>query len=72
MLAPELRAARIADLKDKLKAREGKPGMASNVDAIKAQLSALEDEAAFRDKDTGEFVSVEFAIQNPGLTERVE
>ena len=69
MAAAELRAERIADLKDKLKAREGKPGMAANVETIKAQMAALEQEVAFRDKETGRFVSVAFAIQNPESVE---
>ncbi len=35
-------AQELADLKAKLKAREGKPGLAANVDAIKARIEELE------------------------------
>ncbi len=32
----------LADLKAKLKSREGKPGLAANVEAIKARIEELE------------------------------
>ncbi len=32
----------LADLRDKLKVREGKPGLAANVEAIKARIEELE------------------------------
>ncbi len=34
--------AELASLKDKLKARDGKPGFAANVEAIKARIAELE------------------------------
>ncbi len=33
----------LADLKAKLKIREGKPGLAANVEAIKARIEELEN-----------------------------
>lgn len=65
-----VREARLIDLRAKLKAREGKPGFKANVEAIKAQIADLESEDGFRDKESGEFVSLEHAIQNPESTER--
>lgn len=65
MTPDELRQSRLAELQAKLKAREGKPGFAANIEAIKRQISALESDAPFRHSETGQFVSVEFAIQNP-------
>lgn len=67
----EIRAARLADLKAKLKLRDGKPGMAANVEAIKKQISDLEAEATYRDSTSGVFVSIEHALQNPETTEVV-
>lgn len=67
----KLRAARLVDLSAKLKARAGKPGMSANVAAIEQQIADLKEEASFRDGKTKRFVSVAFAIQNPGITERV-
>lgn len=72
MSPEELRQSRLTDLRAKLKAREGKPGFAANVEMIQAQIAALESDAAFRDVETGQFVSVETAIQNPETTEPVE
>ncbi len=37
------RAEELADLQDKLKAREGKPGLAANVEAIKARIEELQN-----------------------------
>ncbi len=65
MTTNEIREARLADLQVKLKAREGKPGMAANVEAIKKQMRELEAGVAYQHDGTGQFVSVEFAIQNP-------
>ncbi len=67
-----VRAARLTDLEAKLKAREGKPGMAANVAAIKSQIADLKANATYRDPATGLFVGVEFALQNPESTEVVE
>jgi hypothetical protein len=40
------REQRIADLKAKLKAREGRPGFKVNCEEIRAQIAALEAEAS--------------------------
>lgn len=40
------REQRIANLKDKLKGREGRPGFRVNVEEIRAQIAALEAEAS--------------------------
>ncbi len=37
-------AEELVDLKAKLKAREGKPGLAANVEAIKARIEELQNE----------------------------
>lgn len=65
-----IRAQRIEALKAKLKAREGKPGFKANVEMIREQLVALEAADGFRDKESGEFVSLEHAFLNPESVER--
>lgn len=67
----DIRAERLTDLRAKLILREGKPGMAANVEAIKSQIADLEAEATYRDIATGQFVTVEYALQNPETTEVV-
>lgn len=69
----QIRAERLAVLKDKLAARKDKPGFKANVEAIEKQIYDLENPPeAFRDTESGEFVSLEHAIQNPETTERAE
>lgn len=65
MTPAEIREERLLSLRLKLKAREGKPGMAANVEAIKKQIGELEASVDYHHAETGQFVSVEFAIQNP-------
>lgn len=72
MTPAEVRAERIAVLEAKLASREDQPGMAANVAAIRKQIADLRDGVDFRDSETGQFVTIEHAIQNPGTTERVE
>ncbi len=63
----------IDDLKAKLKAREGKPGFAANVEAIKAEIARMEALTfTYRDIETGQFVTAEYAAANPDTTRRVE
>jgi hypothetical protein len=71
-MVEEIRASRLDALRAKLAAREGKPGFKDNVEAIKKQIAELEAEATYRDIASGQFVAVEYAIQNPETTERVE
>lgn len=72
MTPAEVRESRIAALQVKLKARLGKPGMAANVEAIKKQIAELEAGLDYQHADTGQFVTVEFAIQNPETAVAVE
>ncbi len=59
-------------LKAKLKMREGKPGFASNVEAIKAEIDHMDALTfTYRDNATGQFVSPEYALANPDTTRRV-
>lgn len=58
----------IAELKAKLAAREGKPGFAANVEAIKAEIARLEA-GPWRDKVSGQFVTREYAEANPDKVE---
>jgi len=71
-MSEEVRAARLEALRAKLAARKDKPGFKANVEAIEKQIYDLENADAFRHKETGEFVSLEHAIQNPETTERAE
>lgn len=70
--ANDLRDARLVELRAKLKARESNPGFASNIALMKKQIDALERDLVFRHVETKQFVSVEFAIQNPETAEVVE
>jgi len=40
------REERLAELRAKLQAREGRPGTAANVEALKARIASLEQEIA--------------------------
>lgn len=71
-MSEELRTARIEALQAKLKAREGKPGMAANVEAIKAQIAELETGHNLYRGGDGRFVDLEHMIQNPETSKRVE
>ena len=60
-------------LRAKLKLREGKPGFAANVSALKITIGLLEGETfAFRDIASGQFVTTEYALANPDTTREVE
>ena len=48
-------------VRDKLKARQGKPGFGENLEAIVTKVKGY----TFRDRKTGEFVEDEFALANP-------
>lgn len=64
---------RIDELQAKLKARQGKPGFKANVQAIEAEIASLEGHPfTFRDIETGQFVSTEYAQANPDITRKVE
>lgn len=63
----------IERLQAKLKAREGKPGFASNVEGLKVEIGRLEALTfTYKSKVTGQFVTAEFALANPTTTYRVE
>lgn len=63
----------IADLKRRADARRGKPGFTRNVAALDAEIERLEKLTfRYRDKESGEFVTAEYAVANPDETERVE
>lgn len=60
-------------LKAKLKAREGKPGFAANVEALKAEIARQEAlSILYRDNTTGQFVTAEYALAHPDTTSPVE
>lgn len=63
----------IDELKVKLAARKGKGGYAQNVREIEARIAYLESLTfTYRDKETGKFVSAEYALANPDTTRQVE
>lgn len=63
----------LSGIKAKLKMREGKPGFAANVEALKAEIERLEALTyTYRDDASGQFVTAEYALANPDKTHRVE
>ncbi len=63
---------RLADLKAKLKAREGQPGFKANAEAIRRQIAELENPAPHYRGANGRFVGISHLIANPETTKRVE
>jgi hypothetical protein len=59
----------IDELRAKLKARKGRPGFQANVAALEQAIAVHENAGPFRDKDTGRFVSREYALANPDKVE---
>ncbi len=65
--------ADIEAMKAKLKARVGKPGFGANVAALEAEIGRQESLTyLYRDNETGQFVTAEYALANPDTTRRVE
>jgi hypothetical protein len=63
--------APLEELRRKLAAREGKPGMSANVAAIKALIEEAEGTGyTYRDAATGHFVGKDYAEANPATTYR--
>lgn len=63
----------LIELRAKLRARKGTPGMAENVAEIEAMLEAAEDSGyVYKDAATGHFVTAEFADQNRSTTYRLK
>jgi hypothetical protein len=58
------------DLRAKLKKRQGRPGFKANVAELERRIE-VEETGPFRDKETGLFVTSEFAFANPDKVERV-
>ncbi len=65
-------AERLADLKAKLKARQGQPGFKANAAAIQRQIDELENPAPRYRGKSGRFVKIGHLIANPETTRRVE
>lgn len=59
----------VEDLRAKLKKRRGKPGFKANVAELEQSIAFLES-GPYRDKETGQFVSIDFALANPDLVEK--
>jgi hypothetical protein len=63
--------ASVSELRALLKKRQGRPGFKINAAAIERMIE-LEETGPWRDKETGQFVTTEFAFSNPELVERAD
>lgn len=62
----------IDELRAKLAASKGRPGLSARVVALEHAIAVHEHEGDFRDPDTGRFVGHDYALANPGQVEIVE
>lgn len=63
----------LAELRAKLRARKGAPGMAENVADLEAMIEAAEDSGyVYKEAGSGRFVTAEFADKNRSTTYRLK